>query len=191
MHVAGRPRVVPQTLDGVANGLAVERGARLMELVKLTRVNVDMTTGTLAFRQAKTGGGCPFAPATPEAPRGATAGGRAGRAAASFLIWAALRGKASVRRKFKRLMQRAGIGRPRRGKVGRSTSPLSFHSVRHSFNSMLANSGVPQERRQKLTGHQSATMTPSIRTTSWRGSGGGIEAAGNHRPLSKLNVQST
>ena len=29
----------------------------------------------------------------------------------------------------------------------------SFHSLRHSFNSFLANSGVSQETRKKYTGH--------------------------------------
>ncbi len=62
---------------------------------------------------------------------------------------------------FKRIMQRAGIQgrllRQRNGE-GRSQSSLSFHSLRHSFNSALANAGVDQEIRQKLTGHASAAM---------------------------------
>jgi integrase len=62
---------------------------------------------------------------------------------------------------FKRLMNRAGIQgrvlRERNG-AGRSLSSLSFHSLRHSFNSALANADVPQEIRQKLTGHASAAM---------------------------------
>jgi integrase len=59
-------------------------------------------------------------------------------------------------------MQRAGIDggiiRERRGAAGRSVSALSFHSLRHSFNSALANAGVSQELRQKLTGHASEAM---------------------------------
>jgi integrase len=39
-----------------------------------------------------------------------------------------------------------------------SVSALSFHSLRHSFNSALANYGVSQELRMKLTGHSSAEM---------------------------------
>jgi len=46
-----------------------------------------------------------------------------------------------------------GIARERSGKAGHSVSKLSFHSLRHSFTSELANSGVPPEIRQKLTGH--------------------------------------
>ena len=36
---------------------------------------------------------------------------------------------------------------------GRQTSSLSFHSLRHSFVSALANAGVASELRQKLSGH--------------------------------------
>jgi len=63
---------------------------------------------------------------------------------------------------FKRIMERAridpGLIRKREGVAGRSVSALSFHSLRHSFNSALANAEVPQELRQKLTGHASADM---------------------------------
>jgi integrase len=57
-------------------------------------------------------------------------------------------------------MERAGIeGKiTRHGEGGRATSNLSFHSLRHSFNSAMANAGVSQEIRQKLTGHASAEM---------------------------------
>jgi len=62
---------------------------------------------------------------------------------------------------FRAIMERAGIHgrilRERNGE-GRSQSSLSFHSLRHSFNSALANADVSQEIRQKLTGHASAAM---------------------------------
>jgi len=58
---------------------------------------------------------------------------------------------------FKALMLKAGIApgvaREKTGEKGRNLSLLSFHSLRHSFNSALANAGVSQEIRQKLTGH--------------------------------------
>ena len=37
-------------------------------------------------------------------------------------------------------------------------SALSFHSLRHSFTSALANVGVAQELRMALTGHRSRDM---------------------------------
>jgi len=37
-------------------------------------------------------------------------------------------------------------------------STKSFHGLRHSFASALANSGVPADLRMKLTGHNSAEI---------------------------------
>jgi integrase len=58
-------------------------------------------------------------------------------------------------------MERAGIddgvARKKDGKLGRNVSRLSFHSLRHSFNSAMANADVPLEIR-KLTGHASKDM---------------------------------
>ena len=57
-------------------------------------------------------------------------------------------------------MSRAGIegNITRHTENGRANSSLSFHCLRHSFNTALASAGVPQEVRQKLTGHSSAEM---------------------------------
>jgi integrase len=41
---------------------------------------------------------------------------------------------------------------------GRRNTTKSFHSLRHSFNSGLANAGIERELRQALTGHASAKM---------------------------------
>jgi integrase len=46
----------------------------------------------------------------------------------------------------------------KKGGQGRTVRALTFHSLRHSFNSAMANAGVSQEIRQKLTGHASAEM---------------------------------
>ena len=61
---------------------------------------------------------------------------------------------------FADIMTRGGIvGKIRRHTPnGRANSSLSFHSLRHSFNSAMANAGVSQEIRMKLTGHSSAEM---------------------------------
>jgi len=70
-------------------------------------------------------------------------------------------GKSGLSSTFRRIMDHAGIQgrilRERNG-AGRSQSSLSFHSLRHSFNSALANADVAQEIRQKLTGHASTAM---------------------------------
>lgn len=55
---------------------------------------------------------------------------------------------------FKTIMKEAGIDtKTGKGKGTRNFSKLTFHSLRHCFNSALANAGVSQELRMKLTGH--------------------------------------
>jgi integrase len=65
-------------------------------------------------------------------------------------------GKSGLSSQFKRIMMRAEIGgrilRDAKGQ-GRKQSSLSFHSLRHSFVSALANAGVASDLRQKLAGH--------------------------------------
>jgi integrase len=46
-----------------------------------------------------------------------------------------------------------GVIRERTTYGGRSVSALSFHSLRHSFATTLANAGIPEELRMLLTGH--------------------------------------
>jgi len=59
---------------------------------------------------------------------------------------------------FRKLMARAGIEqrviRQRKADSGgRSVNALTFHSLRHTFNSILTNAGIPEETRMALTGH--------------------------------------
>jgi len=57
---------------------------------------------------------------------------------------------------FRKLMEAARIKQiviRERNKAGRSVNALSFHSLRHTYSSILANSGVPEELRMALTGH--------------------------------------
>ena len=64
-----------------------------------------------------------------------------------------------VSKLFARVMASAGIdcGECRRAS-GRVFSRKSFHALRHSFVSMMANAGIPDEVRQKLTGHASPAI---------------------------------
>jgi integrase len=58
---------------------------------------------------------------------------------------------------FKEIMANAGVdagvAREKLGVKGRTISARSYHSLRHSFTSALANAGVSSELRRKLTGH--------------------------------------
>ncbi len=69
-------------------------------------------------------------------------------------------GKTGLSGQFAKIMAAAGITGTitRHTEKGRANNSLSFHSLRHSFNSQMANAGVSQEIRQKLTGHASAEI---------------------------------
>ena len=57
---------------------------------------------------------------------------------------------------FKRIMKRAGLDlKTVQGSGKRRISRRTFHALRHSFASLLANAGVAEELRMKLTGHKS------------------------------------
>ncbi|HEY3860863.1 MAG TPA: tyrosine-type recombinase/integrase [Verrucomicrobiae bacterium] len=68
-------------------------------------------------------------------------------------------GKHGLSEGFKRIVIKAGID-PMvvQGKGTRNFTRRTFHSLRHTFNSTLANAGVPQEVRKELTGHSSDAM---------------------------------
>jgi integrase len=51
-----------------------------------------------------------------------------------------------------------GLLRERTTKSNRSVSALSFHSLRHSFSSILANAGVSEELRMTIVGHTTRDM---------------------------------
>jgi integrase len=63
-------------------------------------------------------------------------------------------GKNGLSESFKRIMVKAAIDpQTIQGQGKRKFSRLSFHSLRHGFNSLLANNGVDQETRKALVGH--------------------------------------
>ena len=68
-------------------------------------------------------------------------------------------GKHGLSEGFKRIVRKAGLDPmvvP--GKGARNFTKRTFHSLRHSFNSALANAGVTEEMRMKLTGHSSKAV---------------------------------
>jgi integrase len=68
---------------------------------------------------------------------------------------------------FGRIVKRAGIDSQRiKGKGNIHFNRLTFHSLRHSFNSTMAEAGVSQETRMKLTGHSSILMNDRYTHTS-------------------------
>jgi len=68
-------------------------------------------------------------------------------------------GRHGLSESFKRIMRNAGLDAGKAEKNGlRQLSLRSFHALRHSFTSALANAGVAPELRMKLTGHKSESI---------------------------------
>ena len=68
-------------------------------------------------------------------------------------------GKHGLSEGFNRIVLKAGLDPMTvQGKGVRKFSRRTFHSLRHSFNSAMANAGVSDEIRMKLTGHASKKM---------------------------------
>jgi integrase len=132
-------------------------GGRLMDLVHLQWEQIDLSEGSITFTQKKTGAKIkvPIHPELADALR--TTPNSADGPLLPTLYHLPRAGKVGLSTRFKELMEKSGIddgvARVRKGKAGRTTARLSFHSLRHSFTSGLANAGVPSDVRQKLTGH--------------------------------------
>jgi integrase len=69
-------------------------------------------------------------------------------------------GRMGLSAEFAVIMRKAGVHGDiiRHTAKGRGNTTKSFHSLRHSFNSALANAGIARELRQVLTGHASERM---------------------------------
>jgi len=72
-------------------------------------------------------------------------------------------GRSGLSMSFSRLMDRAGVDsavrREKTGKEGRTVRARTFHALRHSFVTALANAGVSLEHRKLLAGHTEESMT--------------------------------
>lgn len=68
-------------------------------------------------------------------------------------------GRHGLSEAFKRIARAAGVDlQTVQGGGVRKISRRTFHALRHTFNSNLANAGVSQELRMKLTGHKTARV---------------------------------
>ena len=163
-----------ETAEGDWKGLIISAyytGGRLSDLARLTWSNIDLSPNkkVIRFMQKKTKGKThkakveiPIHEALEEYLLSGPISDVSNTPVFPELHGKPGSGKSGLSMAFKRIMAKAGIDagviRERIGAAGRSVSALSFHSLRHSFNSALANAGVSQELRQKLTGHASADM---------------------------------
>lgn len=137
-------------------------GARLTDCARMKWANVDLLAGVVTFTQKKTGKRLnipvhfelaqhlSMVHMGDESPEDFIAPTLAARTSS---------GKHGLSESFKRLVIRAGLDPMTvQGKGTKKFSKRTFHSLRHSFNSTLANAGVSQEVRVKLTGHSSFAM---------------------------------
>jgi integrase len=163
-----------EAAEGDWKGLIISAyytGGRLSDLARLTWSNIDLSPNkkVIRFMQKKTKGKThkakveiPIQEALEEYLLSGPISDASNTPVFPELHGKPGSGKSGLSMAFKRIMAKAGIDagviRERIGAAGRSVSALSFHSLRHSFNSALANAGVSQELRQKLTGHASADM---------------------------------
>jgi integrase len=132
-------------------------GARLGDVVSLTWASVDLVGGVISYNQGKTGARVEV-PIHPELEEHLLK--IAGDNPTGFLCpklgQVKISGRRGLSRQFADLMAKAGLDqRQIQLSKNRKFSQLSFHSLRHSFSSALANAGVSADVRMKLTGHKS------------------------------------
>jgi len=134
-------------------------GLRLRDCSGLQWSEVDLEKRTITKRTQKTGRTVtiPLHPRFEAWLRKQTRG--IGKAPVFRSLAHVLGGNLSIT--FGKIVKSAGIvGRLMRdgNNGGNKVSSLTFHSLRHTFNSAMANAGVSMELRQRLTGHASASM---------------------------------
>jgi integrase len=135
-------------------------GARLSDVINLTWENVDLTGGVITYEQRKTSKSV-TAPLHPDLKNHLfkLAGDNPRAPLCPKLQKRSVGGRSGLSQTFANIMRDAGIGQQQvkgKGTQGRVFSKLSFHSLRHTFTSALANANVPPEVRQRLTGHADA-----------------------------------
>ena len=138
-------------------------GARLQDVANIPWGSIDLPTKTITYRAKKTSKlvTIPIHPdleayllelSAPDSSKAFVFPKLAGRGTG---------GRSGLSMTFSRIMARAGVAGEVTSKAsgkGRTVRTLTFHSLRHTFNSAMANGGVSQELRMQLTGHMSAEM---------------------------------
>ena len=136
--------------------LSFYAGLRLGDAVSLKWENVDFAEGFLSYRATKTKSHVeiPLHPALQEHLE-LLAGDATGEISPK-LARQKIPGRSGLSHQFMHVMKAAGIDAGQiHGKRRRLFSKRSFHSLRHSFVSEMANAGIAPELRQKLAGHSS------------------------------------
>jgi integrase len=136
-------------------------GARLSDCCHMAWADIDFGAGTLAYTQAKTGEKVTIV-IHPDLL--AHLNKLAGTDKPEVFIMphmAGLKpgGRHGLSEGFKRIMRKAGLDlQTVKGSGIRQQSKRTFHALRHTFTSQLANNGVSPEVRMKLTGHKTESV---------------------------------
>lgn len=155
----GRPRFDEGKEWQTAIMFSLYTGTRIHDTANITWGAIDLPAKLLTFRPQKTKRlvTIPLHPEL-EARLLEMSAPHSGKA----FVFPNLAGKktGTLSQRFAIIMAQANIENPvltaAKGSKGRTVYALSFHSLRHTFNSAMANAGVSQEVRMKLTGHADA-----------------------------------
>jgi integrase len=133
-------------------------GARLSDLANLRWLDIDLVSEIKTIRFFPRKGGGEVVTVIHPALEDYLLSLPAPKSDDEFLFpTLAQRNASTLSNAFRKIMDETGIEhhevRKRISKGGRSVSALSFHSLRHSFATTLANAGIPEELRMLLTGH--------------------------------------
>ena len=135
-------------------------GARMGDCIDLTWDNIDADNAMISYTQKKTGKDVilPVHRDLLHHLHALSESGTLGPLCRS-LAKKKQSGNHGLSEGFKRIVVRAGLDlRIVKGKGPRNFARRTFHSLRHTFSSVLANQGVSEEMRMKLTGHSSREM---------------------------------
>jgi integrase len=136
-------------------------GGRLGDCTKMEWENVDLVNGTLKFFEAKNQKwvAVPLHPDLQEHLSKLAGIDKAQKHITPHMAELGPGGRHGLSEGFKRIMHKAGIDpQTVEGTGVRKISKRTFHALRHSFTSALANAGVSPELRMKLTGHKSVAI---------------------------------
>jgi integrase len=143
----GEVAKLARAAEGDWNGailLAYYTGGRLSDIANMQWSAIDWKAKTLRFIPGKTGKPI-MIPLHPQLERELRKHPGIGKAPMfPTLAGRGTGGAHGLTGEFKEIMVKAGVeGKPLPAAGGRTLSSLSFHSLRHSFNSALANAAVP------------------------------------------------
>lgn len=139
--------------------VAYYTGQRLMDCARLKWAALDLAAGTIAFTQEKTSTALvvPIYPELREHLESLASSDRPQEYVMPGLAKQPGSGRNGHSSAFMRLMKQAGIDSHSVERAGsRTLNRRTFHALRHSFTSALANAGVNSELRMRLTGHKDA-----------------------------------